>query len=174
MNHAEATMTTAKRTMAKRSGWRCPPLARTAVVATLLAALVLAPASARAQPAAAPTPGAPAPAPPEAPAPPVVGGASPSVDIVPSPPMPPPPAPAPPPPPPTALSPSPPPPAAMTGEPLPGALSPPSRLTSYILWGAAGASIIVGASFGIATLSAKSDFDDNPSSGRADTVHNRA
>jgi len=62
----------------------------------------------------------------------------------------------------------------MTGEPLPGALSPPSRLPSYILWGAAGASIIVGASFGIATLSAKSDFDDNPSSGRADTVHNRA
>jgi hypothetical protein len=51
---------------------------------------------------------------------------------------------------------------------------PPSRIPSYILWGAAGASLIVGASFGLAALSAKKDFDDNPTTDGADKVHNRA
>jgi len=53
-------------------------------------------------------------------------------------------------------------------------LAPPSKVPAYILWGAAGASLIVGASFGFAALSAKSDFDDNPTYSKADSVHNRA
>jgi hypothetical protein len=49
-----------------------------------------------------------------------------------------------------------------------------SKLPAYILWGAGGASLILGASFGFAALSAKSDFDDNPTYSKADSVHGRA
>ena len=47
-------------------------------------------------------------------------------------------------------------------------------MPSYILWGAAGASLIVGASFGVSALNAKKDFDDNPTSAGADRVHSKA
>ena len=47
-------------------------------------------------------------------------------------------------------------------------------MPAYVLWGAAGASLIVGASFGFAALSAKSDFDKTPTYAKADSVHGRA
>ena len=50
----------------------------------------------------------------------------------------------------------------------------PSRLTSCLLWAAGGASLVVGAAFGIAAISAKSDFDDKPTFALADSVHSRA
>ena len=75
---------------------------------------------------------------------------------------------------PTGSRPSPPMPGEGMPAPLPPPPAPPSKIPSYILWGAAGASLIVGASFGFAALSAKSDFDDNPTYAKADSVHNRA
>jgi hypothetical protein len=50
----------------------------------------------------------------------------------------------------------------------------PSRIPAYVIWGAAGASLVVGAVLGFAAISAKSDFDDRPTYDRADTVHSRA
>ena len=47
-------------------------------------------------------------------------------------------------------------------------------MPAYILWGAGGASLILGASFGFAALSAKSDFDKTPTYSKADSVHGRA
>ncbi|MET0384443.1 MAG: hypothetical protein ABW321_00720 [Polyangiales bacterium] len=70
---------------------------------------------------------------------------------------------------------------AATAEPLPApdpVLAPveehPSKLPSYILWGAGGASLIVGAIFGASALAAKSDFDDDPTYSHADSVERRA
>jgi hypothetical protein len=142
-------------------------LVKTTAVAALLASLVLGPTFARAQ-----APVEPLPAPiGSSPSPPMPGeGVPPTIE------MPPPPPPAAPPM--QANPPPPPPPAAMTTEvptaPLPPPPAPPSKIPSYLLWGAAGASLIVGASFGFAALSAKSDFDDNPTYAKADSVHNRA
>jgi hypothetical protein len=138
----------------------------------LVASLLLGATPARAQPAAAPSPGSAQPTPgappveevPAVPAPRVVGESTsqpvPSGGDMPS--APPPPAPV-----------VPTPPAPPVDAPMPR-LPPPSRVPSYILWGVAGASLIVGASFGFAALSAKSDFDDDPTAARADTVHSRA
>jgi hypothetical protein len=56
----------------------------------------------------------------------------------------------------------------------PSALDEPSPIPAYLLWAAGGASLVVGAAFGIAAISAKNDFDDNPTYGRADAVHSRA
>ena len=141
-------------------------------VATLVASLLLGASSARAQPAAQPPPGPVQPVPgappvemvPPVPAPPVMG-APPAQPLPPGGDMPSPP------PPPGAMTPTPP--APPLGAPMPW-IPPASRLPSYILWGAAGASLILGASFGAAALSAKSDFDDKPTAARADTVHSRA
>jgi len=135
----------------------------TGVVAILVAPLfLLGPAVARAQAPAQPIPDQPPGMNPPDP------GAPASSDV--------PPPPAPPPPPPMAAP--PPPPAAMTVQAPPPAPAPPapaaSKLPAYILWGAAGASLILGASFGFAALSAKSDFDDNPTYAKADSVHGRA
>ena len=80
--------------------------------------------------------------------------------------------PPPPAPPPAAYA---PPSAVSTGEaPLAPAPAPPttSKVTSYLLWGVAGTSLLVGAGFGFAALAGKADFDDNPTSARADYVHN--
>jgi hypothetical protein len=49
-----------------------------------------------------------------------------------------------------------------------------SNLPAYLLWGVGGAALILGGAFGIAAISAKSSFDDNPTYGRADSVHTRA
>jgi hypothetical protein len=51
---------------------------------------------------------------------------------------------------------------------------PPSKIPAYVLWGAGGVSLIVGTIYGISTLSAKSDFDDDPTYAKADSVHNRS
>jgi hypothetical protein len=59
-------------------------------------------------------------------------------------------------------------------EPVEQAAEPPSKLPSYVLWGTGAASLIVGAVFGGLALSAKHDFDDNPTFDRADTVDHRA
>jgi hypothetical protein len=123
-------------------------------------------------PTAAPAPPATSPA---EPAPPVAATPSAPPEAVPTAAMPasppadfvvPAPAEAPPPPAPPAavemLPPTPPPDAAPP---------PPSKVPSYILWGVGGASIVVGAAFGIAALTEKSRFDDNPSYGKANAVH---
>lgn len=52
-------------------------------------------------------------------------------------------------------------------------MGPPSPVPAYILWGLGGASLVVGGVFGVMALSAKSDFDDNPTYSQADTVHDR-
>jgi len=71
----------------------------------------------------------------------------------------------------------PPPPAAWslgpTGEP-PGTVVEHSRVPAILLWAVGGASLVVGAAFGIAAISAKNDFNDKPTYERADAVHNRA
>ena len=154
-------MTTARRTMAPRSQSRQPPVARSVAAGTLLLSLVLGPASARAQaPVAPPTPvGEPSPPPPPSPE----QGATPPMA-------------APLPPPPPAGYASPPLPSAATACEPPLAPAPPSPTTSkvpsYILWGLAGTSLLVGAGFGFAALAGKADFDDNPTLARADYVHN--
>lgn len=50
----------------------------------------------------------------------------------------------------------------------------PSKIPAYVLWGAGGVSLIVGTIFGVSAISAKSDFDDKPSYGKADDVYNRS
>jgi hypothetical protein len=72
-----------------------------------------------------------------------------------------PPPPAPPPPPAEAAAPAPPPP-------------PPSKAPAYVTLGIAGASAIVGGIFGFKALSAKSDFNDNPTASNADDVERNA
>jgi hypothetical protein len=69
-----------------------------------------------------------------------------------------------------------PPPALEILPPPPLEPAPPARsnVPSYILWGAGGASLIFGAVFGIAAVSAKNDFDDNPTLSKADDVRTRA
>lgn len=49
-----------------------------------------------------------------------------------------------------------------------------SRAPAYVTLGIAGASAVVGTIFGIRALSDKSDFDDRPTSGRADSVERNA
>jgi hypothetical protein len=51
---------------------------------------------------------------------------------------------------------------------------PKSKVPSYVLWAVGGASLITGAVLGVTALSAKSDFDDNPSYDSADKVEGRA
>jgi hypothetical protein len=85
-------------------------------------------------------------------------------------------------PPPMAAEPPPPalePPTMMPREPPPSQrpsqppmTSKPSKLPSYILWGLGGASLIVGAVFGVSALAAKNKFNDSPSYSRADSAHN--
>lgn len=65
-------------------------------------------------------------------------------------------------------------PMAPPPEPAPAMLRPPSKIPAYILWGAGGVSLIVGTIYGVSTLSAKSEFDDDPTNARADSVHNRS
>jgi hypothetical protein len=59
-------------------------------------------------------------------------------------------------------------------EPPPAMLPQPSKIPAYILWGGAGVSLIVGTIYGVSTLSAKSDFDADPTYARGDSVHNRS
>lgn len=73
------------------------------------------------------------------------------------------PQPAAPPPPPPAPPPPPPPPAPER-----------SKVPAYVTLGIAGASAIVGTVFGIQALSAKSDYDDRPTSDAADDVERNA
>jgi hypothetical protein len=54
------------------------------------------------------------------------------------------------------------------------AAAPPSRLPAILLWAVGGASLAVGAAFGIAAISAKNDFDSKPTYDLADKVHDRA
>jgi hypothetical protein len=63
------------------------------------------------------------------------------------------------------------PPTAAT--PAAPAAEPPPKLPAYLLWGASGASLIVGTIFGIASLSSKDEFDANPTYDNAETVHNQ-
>jgi hypothetical protein len=51
---------------------------------------------------------------------------------------------------------------------------PKSKLPSYLMWGVGGASLITGAVLGITALTAKSDFNDNPTYAAADRVEGRA
>lgn len=133
-------------------------------VAALVASLLLGPTLARAQ----------APMPDQPPSgmnpPPPVGGTPPATDV-PVQAVPPPPGPmtAPPPPPPPAAF-------AVTPTPAPPLPAPmaASKLPAFILWGVGGASLIAGASFGFAALSAKSDFDKTPTFDKADSVRSRA
>jgi hypothetical protein len=154
------TTTTARATTAARQ------ISTHVAVGLVIGSLLLGSQAAWAQGAAEPVPGSP----PVESTPP----GSPPVEVAPTPSPPP----APPQPPPGALTPVAPPPAQVPsqvpsiGESM--TVPPPSRIPSYILWGAAGASLIVGVSFGVAALSAKKDFDDNPTTDGADKVHNRA
>lgn len=59
-------------------------------------------------------------------------------------------------------------------EPSMEAAEAPSKVPSYVLWGTGAASLVIGAVFGGLALAAKKDYDDNPSSDRADTVDHRA
>jgi hypothetical protein len=52
--------------------------------------------------------------------------------------------------------------------------APPSKLPAYILWGAGGISLAVGAIVGVKALAAKRDFDDKPSFSLADRAEERA
>lgn len=58
--------------------------------------------------------------------------------------------------------------------PPPDMLRPPSKIPAYILWGGAGVGLILGTVYGISALSAKSDFDDDPTYAKGDSVHNRS
>jgi hypothetical protein len=49
-----------------------------------------------------------------------------------------------------------------------------SKLPSYVLWGLGGASLVAGAVLGVTALSAKSDYNDNPTYDAADRVEGRA
>jgi hypothetical protein len=58
---------------------------------------------------------------------------------------------------------------------MPGAeMAAPSRIPAILLWAVGGASLAVGAAFGIAAISAKNDFDSKPTYDLADKVHDRA
>jgi hypothetical protein len=129
-------------------------LAKETAVATVLVSLVLGPAAARAQVPA------PAPAPETVPAPPPDPAVPPTETYPPLPPPNP------------GLAPLPGPVEATLPSPLPPPRT--SKLPSFILWGAAAASLIVGGAFAIAASSAKSDFDDDPTYDKADKVHDRA
>ena len=50
----------------------------------------------------------------------------------------------------------------------------PSRIPAILMWAVGGASLAVGAAFGIAAISAKNDFDSKPTYDLADKVHDRA
>ena len=132
-----------------------------AAVGALVATLLLGPAAARAQAPAQPMPDQPSgmnPTPPP-------DGTPPATDV-PVPPAPPPPPPMTAPPPPAVMvapTPAPPPPAPAA-----------SKLPAYVLWGVGGASLIFGAGFGFAAISAKSDFDKTPTYSKADSVRSRA
>jgi hypothetical protein len=54
------------------------------------------------------------------------------------------------------------------------AVGEPSHLPSILMWAVGGASLAVGAAFGIAAISAKNDFDSKPTYDLADKVHDRA
>jgi hypothetical protein len=131
-------------------------------VSALLASLVVASTPAYAQ---SPTP---APSPPAAPSAPPESGTTPPPSTAP---------------PEGYAPPAEPPPPAATPEPMPVPAPPPpaapsapepSKVPSYLFWGLGGASLIVGTVFGALTLSAKSDFDDNPTYHGADVVHQRS
>jgi hypothetical protein len=83
------------------------------------------------------------------------------VTLAPEPPPEPPPAPA------VEPAPAPPP-------PPPPAPEPRSKVPAYVTLGIAGAGAIVGTIFGLKALSAKSDFDDNPTEDNADEVERNA
>jgi type IV secretory pathway VirB10-like protein len=138
-------------------------------IAALLVAVVVASGPAYAQ-----TPPAPPTAPTE-PIPPPVPPVPPEPGVMPAPPLPPegtaPPPEAPPPPPPGAPAPEAPPIPPPPGPPVTASMPPPSPIPAYILWGAGGASLVVGTVFGILALSAKSDYDDKPTYTQADKVH---
>jgi hypothetical protein len=51
---------------------------------------------------------------------------------------------------------------------------PKSKVPSYVLWAVGGASLITGAVLGVTALTAKSDFNDNPSYDAADRAEGRA
>lgn len=53
-------------------------------------------------------------------------------------------------------------------------VEPKSKVPSYVMWAVGGASLITGTVLGISALTAKSDFDDNPSYEAADKVEGRA
>lgn len=61
-------------------------------------------------------------------------------------------------------------------EPAPEAPPPPEKpkLPAYLMWGAGGASLLVGTIFGIAAVTGESNYKDNPTYDKADTVHTRA
>jgi hypothetical protein len=52
--------------------------------------------------------------------------------------------------------------------------APKSKLPSYIMWGVGGASLVAGAVLGITAITAKSDFDKNPTYDGADRVEGRS
>lgn len=69
--------------------------------------------------------------------------------------------------------------ASATIEPAPPideqlAAEPKSKVPSYVMWAVGGASLITGTVLGISALTAKSDFDDNPTYDAADRVEGRA
>ncbi len=47
-------------------------------------------------------------------------------------------------------------------------------LPAYLMWGVGGASLIVGAAFGIAAVARENKYNDNPTLGKADSVHTDA
>jgi uncharacterized membrane protein YjfL (UPF0719 family) len=49
-----------------------------------------------------------------------------------------------------------------------------SQLPAYVLWGASGLTLAVGAYFGVSALNAKHDFDEHPSFSGADRAEGRA
>jgi hypothetical protein len=67
------------------------------------------------------------------------------------------------------------PPSAAVPAPLPEApvAEPISKVPAYVLWAAGGVGLVVGTVFGISALSAKSDFDKDPTYANADKVHDR-
>ena len=78
--------------------------------------------------------------------------------------------------PPVAATPEAPPPPMPPPEPPPEAPPPPEKpkLPAYVLWGAGGASLLVGTIFGIAAVTGESDYKDHPTYDKADSVHSRA
>ncbi len=67
-----------------------------------------------------------------------------------------------------------PPPVPMGAPEMGAGASAPSHLPAILMWAVGGASLAVGAAFGIAAISAKNDFDSKPTYGLADKVHDRA